>query len=130
MSLVEVVIALGAFAILATGVIGALTAGVDSARFAKTDYQIYLLAENLQSRLLLEGDWPDSGASGQTILHVDELGREVDREEAVYQIRLQVVPNPNWQGSFLQTLEAEFLTPQEVALERFTLSRAVTSPIQ
>lgn len=124
-SLVEVLLALGVFSFTVLGLLAVLGSSLQLAGDVQSDYRVHLIAENLQSRFLLDSEWLKPPVIGEQELHLTAEGKETEPDAAAFRVRLEPVGFPNWSSPYLQSLAAEIQTKQGALIETFLLSRAV-----
>lgn len=120
-SLIEVVMALAIFAVVAVALIGILGTGINLSQDALSDAETTMMMENIQARLTLDPAWPGSTDS----LFYDNSGAQVNTEnDGVFRVTLETVPGTGFSSAYLDTFRVQVeRLPHRQKLGTWTLQR-------
>jgi uncharacterized protein (TIGR02598 family) len=101
-SLVEVVMAVAILGTVGVALIAVLCGGMAVSKDAVADAEVSMVVENVQSRLVLDPQWPGE----RTELLFDNSGAEVATEgEAAFRAKLESVRAPGFTSDYLDAIQ-------------------------
>lgn len=127
LSLTEVMLALGLFAIAGVALLGLIGVGLKVTGDVKSDYGVVLVEENIRSQFLISPEWPGK----ELITYCDEVGSQVEKEKAAYELVWAEAKHDGWNSKYF---DVRSVTVRHVngagAAQVLLLGRALAEPAQ